>query len=295
MKILITGINGMLGTALNGVLRDKHDVYGIDIVNPAGGDKSFNVDLTDFELTNKTITKINPDIVIHTVALTDVDKCETNPDLAYRLNAIATRNVAVCCQRFDAALLYISTDYVFSGQPSKGSEEGYTEFDCISPLSIYANSKYEGERYVQNLLNKYYIVRTSWLFGSKRKNFVTQIADALKDGKPANMAEDMVSSPTYVNDLADAISKLIESEKYGLYHLTNSGFASRYDIAIEISKMMGLPAGKIKNVKLKDLNLPAVRPVFSAMKNYVWQLSGFEPMRPWQDAVKEFLITERIL
>ncbi len=289
MKVLITGINGMLGTALYSTLKDKHEVYGIDIVNPSGGSRNFNIDLTDFEIANKTITKINPDVVIHTVALTDVDKCETDPDLAYKLNSVATRNVAVCCQRFDAAMLYVSTDYVFSGKPSKASINGYTEFDDVCPLSVYARSKYEGERYVQSLLNKYYITRTSWLYGSRRKNFVTQIADALKEGKPANMAEDMVSSPTYVNDLAFAIAKLIDSGKYGLYHLTNSGFASRYDIAMEISKMMDLPAGKIKKVKLSELNLPAVRPVFSAMKNYVWQLSGFDPIRPWQEAVKEFL------
>ena len=289
MKVLITGINGMLGTALNGVLSDKHDVFGIDIVDPAGGANNFRVDLSDFETTRKTITKINPDVVIHTAAFTDVDKCETDPDLAYKLNAVATRNVAVCCQRFDAAMVYISTDYVFSGEPSRAPKDGYVEFDDICPLSVYASSKYEGERYVKSLLNKFYITRTSWLYGPKRKNYVTQIADALKEGRQANMAQDMVSSPTYVNDLAGALLKLIESDKFGVYHLTNSGFASRYDIALEIAKIMGLPAGKIKKVKLKELNLSAARPGFSAMKNYVWQLSGFEPMRPWQDAVKEFL------
>jgi len=288
MKILITGINGMLGTALNDALKDKHELFGLDIVNSDGAG-NFNVDLTDFDATRKSIIKINPDIVIHTAALTDVDKCETDPDLAYKLNSVATRNVAVSCQRFDAALLYISTDYVFSDAPSKVHKDGYTEFDEVCPVSVYARSKYEGERYVKSLLNKYYIVRTSWLYGSKRKNFVTQIAEALKNGKPANMAEDMVSSPTYANDLAEAITKLVESEKYGLYHVTNSGLASRYEIALEISKMLGMPMSNVKKVKLKELNLPAVRPSFSAMKNYVWQLSGFEPIRPWQEAVKEFL------
>lgn len=289
MKILITGINGMLGTVLNDTLKDKHEVFGIDIVNPSGGATVFNVDLTDFDLTRKTITKINPDIVLHTAALTDVDKCEREPDLAYKLNAIATRNVAISCQKYDAALLYISTDYVFSGEASEEKKNGYTEYDEVCPLSVYAGSKYEGEQYIRSLLNKFYIVRTSWLFGSKRKNFITQINDAIKEGKPASMAEDMVSSPTYANDLAEAIKRLIESDKYGLYHLTNSGFGSRYEIAIEIARMMGSPADKIKKVKLKDLNLPAVRPSFSAMKNYAWQLSGFEPIRSWQEAVKEFL------
>jgi len=289
MRILITGINGMLGTSLNEALAEKHEVYGLDIVNPGGGANNFTVDLTDFESTRKAVTKINPDLVIHTAALTDVDKCEREPDLAYKLNAIATRNIAICCQRFDAALLYISTDYVFSGEPSQAPKDGYSEYDEICPLSMYARSKYEGERYVKDLLTKFYITRTSWLYGAKRKNFVTQIADALKEGKSTNMAGDMVSCPTFVKDLAEAIARLIGSEKYGLYHLTNSGFASRYDIALEISKMLGLPASGIKKVNVKDLVLPAVRPAFSAMKNYVWQLSGFEPVRPWQAAVREFL------
>jgi dTDP-4-dehydrorhamnose reductase len=178
---------------------------------------------------------------------------------------------------------------VFSGEPSKAPKDGYTEFDEICPVSVYARSKYEGERYVKSLLNRFYIVRTSWLFGAKRKNFVTQIADSVKEGKPVNMVSDMISSPTYVNDLALAISELIETQLYGLYHITNSGHASRYEISKEIAGMLKNSGNNIKKVSLSELKLPAHRPGFSAMKNYVRQLNGFAPLRPWQDAVKEFL------
>jgi len=289
MKILITGINGMLGSCLKETLKERHEIFGIDLTNTLDDPQTFVVDLTNYESTYKTITRVNPDIVVHTAALTDVDKCEIDPDLAYRINAISTRNVAVCCQRFDAALVYISTDYVFSEERPKGNNEGYTEYDEVKPLSVYARSKYEGERYVSGLLNKYFIARSSWLYGASRKNFVTQVADSLKDNKTVNMAEDLVSSPTYVKDLAHALAKLMETQLYGLYHVTNSGFGSRYEVAKEIAKLCGSEGTNIRKVSLKDLKLPAVRPSYSAMRNYVWQLNGFRPLRKWQDAIKEFL------
>ncbi|MFH1369619.1 MAG: dTDP-4-dehydrorhamnose reductase [Elusimicrobiota bacterium] len=287
MKILITGINGMLGTELAGVLEPSHEVTGIDIESAPSGRKVYKVDLTDSKTTYDAIIKVNPDIVIHTAAVTNVDQCETEPDFAYKLNAIATRNVAAACQRFDAAMLYISTDYVFSGTgPPK---TGYTEFDRPGPISVYGDSKYAGELFVKELLNKHFIVRTSWLFGHLRANFVTQIADALKSGKPVKTASDMTSSPTYAKDLSHAIEKLIKTNLYGTYHLCNSGFASRYAIGLEIAGMLKLPDKNVKKIKIEKLKLPAGRPRFSGMRNYVWELNGFKPMRPWQEAVKEFL------
>lgn len=288
MKILITGINGLLGTALSDALRDKHEIYGIDAAAVTSAN-NYSIDLTEFETTYQTVTKINPDIVIHTVALTDVDKCETDPDLAYKVNALASRNVAVCCQRFDAALVYISTDYVFSGDKQNRPKAGYSEYDVVSPQSVYAKTKYEGEKYVRELLNKFYIIRSSWLYGSKRKNFITQIAESINGNKTVSMADDMVSSPTYAKDLAAAIAQLIETQMYGLYHITNSGYASRYEVAKELAKIFNVSGANIRKVSLKELNLPATRPGFSAMNNYVWRLSGFKPLRPWQDAAKEFL------
>jgi dTDP-4-dehydrorhamnose reductase len=287
MKILITGINGLLGTELSGLLEKKYDISGIDIAGSSGAHEAHNIDLTDFRATYSGITKINPDLVIHTAALSNVDQCETVPDLAYRMNALATRNVALACQRFDSIMLYVSTDYVFSG--SEHPSNGYTEFDAVNPVSVYGNSKYAGEIFVRNLLNRYYIARTSWLFGVKRANFVTQIAEALIGGKPVKTVSDMTSSPTNVKDLSEAIAFLIETNISGTYHVTNSGFASRYQIGVEIAKMMNLNPDNIVKIEQSQLKLPAKRPEFSAMRNYAWELNGFQPLRTWQESIKEFL------
>ncbi|MBN1824470.1 MAG: dTDP-4-dehydrorhamnose reductase [Endomicrobiales bacterium] len=292
MKILITGINGLLGSALAGTLAENHEVSGIDVAGAPGLHKTFEVDVTNLDDTYKTITKINPDLVIHTVAQTNVDKCETDIEGAYKLNALTARNVALACQRFDAAMLYVSTDYVFSGDDAP--KDGYTEYDKPDPVSVYGKSKYEGEVYVRDLLSKYFIVRTSWLFGQARGGYVMQAAEALRLKKTVKMAADMVSSPTYAEDLSKAISILIGSSAYGLYHVTNSGFASRYEIAVEIAKMMKLPADEIGKVTLKELNLPAHRPSFSAMNNLVWKLNGHRPLRHWRDAVKEYLESKEL-
>lgn len=296
MKILITGINGMLGTELAGILEQKHEVSGLDISGSSGAKgprEIHNVDLTDYASAFDSITKINPDIVIHTAANANVDQCETVPDLAYRMNALATRNVALACQRFDAAMLYISTDYVFNGKKSR--KEPFNEFDATDPVGVYGSSKYRGEVFVRELLNKSYVVRTSWLFGKKRANFVTQTAEALISSKQAPMVTDMISSPTHVRDLSEAVSSLIETNVYGTYHITNGGFASRYEIGLEIAGMMKRPAKYIKKSTLAGLKLPAPRPAFSALRNYVWELNGFKPLRPWQDAVKEFLKEKQYL
>ncbi|HBU69945.1 MAG TPA: dTDP-4-dehydrorhamnose reductase [Elusimicrobia bacterium] len=287
MKILITGINGMLGTELTGTLEPKHTIIGLDINAASSSRNIIKVDLTDPQSTYEAITKANPDIVIHTAAVTNVDLCETDPDLAYRMNALATRNVALSCQRFDAVMVYISTDYVFSGDDTP--EGGYSEFHEVNPVSVYGASKLAGERFVRDLLSKYFIVRTSWLFGSLRANFVTQIADAVTSDGSVKTASDMVSSPTNVRDLSQALARLIETNLYGTYHISNSGYASRYEIGLEIAKMLNGSSEAISKIELKNLNLPAKRPCFSAMRNYVWKLNGFEPLRSWQESVGEFL------
>jgi dTDP-4-dehydrorhamnose reductase len=293
MKILITGITGLLGTELAKTLCDDHEIVGLSKTQTLPGVKIYNVDICDQVKTYDIISKVNPDIVIHTATMTNVDDCERNPDKAFSVNALGTRNVAVACQRFDTVMCYISTDYAFSGE--NAPKTGYTEFDTPAPVSVYAKSKSAGEEYVKSLLNKYFIVRTSWLFGSARKNFVSQIASALAENKPLKAAHDMVSSPTNVKDLAIALSRLIDSQLYGTYHISNSGFASRFEIASMIAELMGAPTALIEKVSLKDFKLPANRPCFSGMRNYVWQLEGFKPLRPWQEAVTEFLAEQQYL
>lgn len=297
MRILISGITGLLGSEIARLLEGKHEITGIAKANTLGGFETLTLDLGDYENVYRAVTRINPDLVIHTAAKSNVDECETDPEQACRVNAIGTRNLALACQRFDAALMYVSTDYVFPGKMHP--ENGYTEFDQTWPLGAYAKSKLYGEWYTRQLLNKFFIIRTAWLFGSRHANFVSQMAASLKEGKEIRAVTDMVSSPTYVKDLAIALERLIENPVYGTYHLTNSGFADRYSVAQAIARMTGMPPAGIRRVTQKELKLKADRPVFSGLDNYVWKLNGWTPLRPWQEAVAEFLeeqgysVTER--
>ena len=287
MKILITGIGGLLGSEVARVLSREHEVLGLSNESRTAEFKTFNLDIADPEAVYTTISKINPDLVVHCAAYSNVDGCEKDPDKAYRVNSFGTRNVCLACQRFDTVLAYISTDYVFSGK--EVLKEGFNESDAPDAKSVYAKSKLAGEWFVRNLLSKFFIVRPSWLFGQKRDNFVSQIFTALKDNKKVRQAIDMVSAPTYVLDLAHAIQKLTGTNLYGLYHLSNSSFASRYEIALFIARLLGCPAANIEKISLKDLSLAAPRPHFSGLNNYAWRLNGFKPLRSWQEAVTEFL------
>ncbi|HEX2974396.1 MAG TPA: NAD(P)-dependent oxidoreductase [Bacteroidales bacterium] len=180
MKVLITGISGLLGSEVAAALGEDHELIGLTRTSTLPGVKVCNADLCDQSAVYSLVTKINPDVIIHSAAQSNVDGCEKDPDSAYRNNALGTRNLALACQRFDASMIYISTDYVFSGR--NAPEKGYTEFDAPAPLNVYARSKYEGERYVRELVNRFTVARVSWLFGPARSNFVIQAAEALKKG-----------------------------------------------------------------------------------------------------------------
>jgi len=295
MRILITGACGMLGRDIVEVLSVGHELYLLDVkpfpVSLSSQFSTLPLDITDGEKTYRQVTKINPDIVIHTAAYTDVDGCETNRDLAFRINGLGTRNIALTCQRFDTELLYISTDYVFDGE--KG--EPYAEFDRPNPQSIYAKSKYWGELYINSLSNRFYIIRSSWLFGKNGKNFVTTILNLAKEKKEIEVVNDQIGSPTYTKDLARAIAQLIGAERedssnranlYGIWHITNSGQCSWYEFAREILQGSGV---LVKPISSEKLNRPAKRPKFSVLDNYVWRLQGWEPLRYWKEALKDYL------
>ena len=218
-----------------------------------------------------------------------MDAAEANPDDAYRGNALATRNVALACQRFDSALIHLSTDYVFDGKnPPEG---GYREFDPCAPVSRYGQSKHWAELFVQKLLNKYFIVRTSWLFGPGRATWVDQVAERSRSGQPVQAVTDMISAPTYTPDLAGALLTLAESRHYGLYHVTNSGSCSRVEWAEEILRLQGL-AGypHLKKMTRAELKLPAHRPERSVLNNLAWRLDGFPPLRSWKEALREHFL-----
>ncbi len=291
MRVLITGAGGMLGTELVKALSEKHELVLVD-KKPLSPDtaKKFrviNVDITDAGRFYEKATSLNPDIIIHTAACTDVDGSEGDADSTYRVNAIGTRNVALACQRFDAVMLYLSTDYVFDG--TKG--EPYTEFDRPNPQSVYAKSKYRGEQYVRWLLNRFYIIRTSGLYGKDGNNFVSAILKQIREKEELQVVNDQFISPTYTKDLAGAIEKLLGTQLYGIWHLTNGGCCSWYEFTEEIMKITATKK-KLRAISTGELNSPAMRPGYSGLNNYLWELQGFTALRDWRTALKEFIEQE---
>ncbi|OGS35477.1 MAG: dTDP-4-dehydrorhamnose reductase [Elusimicrobia bacterium RIFOXYC2_FULL_34_12] len=291
MKILITGC-GMLGYDIFKSFNEE-ELYALDIAEPSFNIENLNFqicDITDFDKTYRLITKINPEIVIHTAAWTDVDGAEKNISEAYRLNVLGTRNIALSCQRFDAAMVYISSDYIFDGE----KKEPYIEFDKANPISVYGKSKYYGEVVVQQLLNKYYIIRSSWLFGKYGKNFVKTILNLSETKKQIEVVNDQVGCPTYTNDLSSAIQKLVINKDsmstglYGIYHITNSESCSWYDFAKQIIKVSKKKC-EILPVNSEKIKRPAIRPKNSVLNNFIWELNGFEPLRNWKESLSEYL------
>ncbi len=293
MRILVTGAGGMLGTDLLATLSGNHELFGVDLKSPANKvpEVAYHVlDITNTKDTYERITKINPELVIHTAAFTDVDGAESKPELAFQANAIGTRNVALSCQRFDATMIYISSDYVFDGNKTTP----YVEYDQPNPLSSYAQSKYWGELYTLGLLNKFMIIRSSWLFGRNGRNFVQAFLSQVKSQHKLRVVNDQVGSPTYTLDLAGAIKELISMQEkvgtglYGIWHITNSGHCSWYDMAQEILKQVKNQTG-IEAISTAQLDRPALRPKNSVLDNFNWRLQNFASLPPWQDALRRFL------
>ena len=272
---------------------NEEELYALDIAEASFNIENLNFqicDITDFDKTYRLITKINPEIVIRTAAWTDVDGAEKNISEAYRLNILGTRNIALSCQRFDAAMVYISSDYIFDGE----KKEPYIEFDKANPISVYGKSKYYGEVVVQQLLNKYYIIRSSWLFGKYGKNFVKTILNLSETKKQIEVVNDQVGCPTYTNDLSSAIQKLVINKDsmstglYGIYHITNSESCSWYDFAKQIIKVSKKKC-EILPLDSEKIKRPAIRPKNSVLNNFIWELNGFEPLRNWKESLSEYL------
>ncbi|MCL4425870.1 MAG: dTDP-4-dehydrorhamnose reductase [Firmicutes bacterium] len=317
MRVLITGGKGQLGRQLAQTLRE-------DSAEPAakpgtGGVELFlyghqELDITDPDLVQDVFRRGEPDVVIHCAAYTNVDGCERDPDLAFRINALGTRNVAVAAQKVGAKLIYISTDYVFdgfdeadgfTGSPEltgRARKRAYTEFDRTNPLSIYGRSKLAGEHYVLTLSRQAFIVRTSWLYGHGGNNFVRTMLRLARERKeelangvaidPLRVVDDQVGSPTYAGDLARVIAMLMRTELYGVYHVSNAGSTSWYEFTRNILGLAGLKGVPVVPIKTAELGRPAPRPAYSVLDNYCLRLEGFPTPRPWREALEEFLATE---
>ena len=275
MKILITGSNGMLGHDLIEALKDNHELVLTT---------SRTLDITDKEQVFDFISQNKPDIVINSAAYTDVDGCEENQDLAYSVNGEGVKNLAFACREADSALLHISTDYIFNGENTRP----WVEDDEIGPISVYGKSKLKGEQAILEILDKFFIVRTAWLYGVNGRNFPKTMLELAENHSQITVVYDEVGTPTYTPDLAKAISQLIETEHYGIYHITNSGSCSWCEFARYIFEVAGKDVEVIP-VTAAEFARPAPRPHYSVLENRNWIKKGFEPLRSYKEAIKEYI------
>jgi dTDP-4-dehydrorhamnose reductase len=277
MNILITGVKGQLGHELYDMLDGRETVIGIDIED---------VDITDAQKVHEYINDFQPDVVIHPAAYTNVDACESNVDLAYKVNAVGTQNIASACLNTGAKMVYVSTDFIFDGQ----KEEPYIEFDTPNPLSVYGKSKLAGEMLASRILNRLFIVRTAWLYGLNGNNFVKSILSQAKEKDTLTVVNDQWGTPTYTKDLAEVICRLIYTDGYGIYHATNNGQCTWYDFAKKILEYAGMEHVNVLPITTDELDRPAKRPRYSVLRNYMLELTIGDTMRPWEDALKEYII-----
>ena len=229
-----------------------------------------------------------PNIAINCAAYTNVDSCEDNYELAFKVNSLGARNLAIACEKIKAKLIHISTDYVFEGN----GQVPYKEYDLNNPVSVYGKSKLLGERYVKEFCSRYFIVRTSWLYGYSGNNFVKTIIKAAKEKRQLQVVDDQIGNPTNAEDLAYHILKLLLTEEYGIYHCTGSGECSWYDFACKIVEFSNIDC-KVDRMKSDKLNRKAKRPYFSSLDNMMLRCTIGDEMRNWQEALKVFINTLR--
>ncbi len=278
MYIVITGANGQLGKALEkALIAQGEDIFGIDVPE---------FDVTDPKIVPR-LADMRPDLVIHCAAMTNVDGCAQDPDMAFKVNAFGTQNVAHACLRCNADMVYVSTNEVFDGR----SEQPYREDDAPNPINPYASSKRAGEQMAARYLQNLYITRTSWLFGPGGNNFPRKIITAADSGRELKVVDDEISNPTYTPDLAEAIAQLIRTRAYGIYHLVNSGHCSRYDFAREILRQSGRAHVPVQPIKLADYQRASNVPYFTPLANTRAAELGIT-LRPWPEALADYFAHE---
>ncbi len=276
MKVLVTGYNGQLGFDVIKELEIRRIACkGVDMVD---------FDITDTVATENYIKAYNPDTVIHCAAYTAVDKAEEDEETCYKVNTLGSENIAKVCGKIGAKMVYVSTDYVYGGTGS----EPFEVTDKTNPCNIYGKSKLQGEEAVKKNCQKYFIVRTSWVFGINGNNFVKTML-RLGDTHPQlNVVCDQIGSPTYTPDLAKLICDMIETEKYGTYHGTNENYCSWAEFAEEIMKQ-GRKETIINPVTTAEYGAKAQRPLNSRLSKKCLDDAGFDRLPTWQDALSRFI------
>lgn len=276
MKVLVTGANGQLGYDVVKELQKQNiECYG-------AARKDF--DIVDFNGTEKFIANYMPDVVIHCAAYTSVDKAEDEQGLCYLVNASATENIAEICRKINAKMMYISTDYVFDG-----AKDGFYEVDDEpNPINVYGKTKLLGEQAVQRILDKYFIVRISWVFGEHGNNFVKTMLRLGKERKEISVVADQYGSPTYTADLAALLVEMIKTDKYGVYHATNEGVCNWAEFAEEIFKIAGMNV-KVNHITTAEYSSRTKRPMNSRLSKSKLLINNFYILNKWQIAIDQFM------
>jgi dTDP-4-dehydrorhamnose reductase len=278
----------MLGVDLCRLLESaKHQVIRTDVNAREGSAVPpwEPLDITNTQAVFRAVLNHQPDVVIHGAAYTDVDGCTRDPDLAYRVNAFGTWNLASVCGAHNITLAYISTDFVFDGE--KG--EPYTEFDNTNPLSPYGASKLAGEKFVAQLCRKHFIARTSWLFGVHGKSFPATMVNLAKTRSELSIVCDQTGSPTHTVDLAKTVIALMDSPLYGTYHVTNSGHCTWFDLAKRTLELAGVTTTEVKPMPAAQWPSPTKRPSYSVLRHYALEMQGRDNLPPWERALEEFM------
>jgi len=278
MRTVITWHNGQLGRQLISAF-GVHDVLPLDLPDD---------DITDPAVIER-VARFAPQLIVHGAAFTDVDGAEKDPELAYRVNAFGTQNLALAAQRTGAAMMLVSTNEVFDGS----QRELYREWDAPNPMGTYARSKAAGEHIVRDLLRQFYIVRVAWLFGPGGNNFITKILAGAEKYGALRVAADEFGNPTYAPDAAVAMARLAETGHFGIYHLTNSGFCSRYEFAREIMRLAGKPDLPITPILSADWPRPSKPPLHAVLANTAAANLGIT-LRPWQTALAGYIASMKL-
>lgn len=283
MKVALIGALGQLG---NDLCRELNSNEVVPLTHA-------DIEVSDMDSVKRALNKHQPDVIINTAAFHRVDDCEADPVKSFQVNSLGARNVAVVAQELGAKLIHISTDYIFGGE-NESQTTPYSEFDTPVPLSIYGKSKLAGESLIQHLCSRYFIIRTSGLFGiagssGKGGNFVETMLRLGQERDELRVVNDQVFSPTYTKDLAGKITQLLSTEYYGIYHITNSGACSWYDFTKEILRLAGLQTPVIP-ITSDQYPQKARRPHFSVLDNYHLRLLGMDAMRPWQEALADYMM-----
>ena len=275
MKVLVTGANGQLGYDVIKVLNARQiECKGV------GRD---DFDITDSVATDDYIKKYKPDVVVHCAAYTAVDKAEDDYETCYKVNVVGTENIAKSCRSIDAKMLYVSTDYVYGGN----GIEPFEPTDSVDPKSVYGGTKLGGEDAVRKNLDKFFIVRTSWVFGINGNNFVKTMLRLGAEREMLTVVDDQIGSPTYTPDLARLICDLIETEHYGIYHGSNENYCSWAEFAAEIMKRGGKNC-VIKPIPSSEYPAKAKRPLNSRLSKKCLDDIGVERLPTWQNALDRF-------